>query len=300
MHGYCYYWLGMYASFFRKLRHPNIITLMGVCYNVSQLLLVTNYINGRNLEQIIFSDSWNVSKTCMACTPNKQFYFQLDAPKRISICVQIAKALAYMHCRDPVIIHQDIKPANIMVKHKHCMRAYKVKWIISQVTSSDLHVFVCDLGVAKLQNKLAINKTSKVLSAGTVAYQAPEMFRASRRSTPVDIYSFGCIIIELFTGKSYLSLHLAAFLHWVFSGKRVWGELDAFQIIGKIVGTREDEPQSPSCKKVAKEHRQICAHSTALDASNRPSALEILEYFKLQWGVTSACMMICIYDMKYC
>ena len=110
-------------------------------------------------------------------------------------------ALAYMHGRNPVIIHQDIKPANIMVKQNHCMRAYKVKRIVTQVKSSDLHVFVCDLGVAKIQNKLAINKTSKGPGAGTVAYKAPEMFKASRRSTPVDIYSFGCVIIELFTGK---------------------------------------------------------------------------------------------------
>ena len=63
-----------------------------------------------------------------------------------------------------------------------------------QVTSSDLHVFVCDLGVAKLRSKLAIHKTSRGPGAGTVAYKAPEMFRDSRRSTPVDIYSFGCVI----------------------------------------------------------------------------------------------------------
>ncbi|KAL5476087.1 hypothetical protein EMCRGX_G025992 [Ephydatia muelleri] len=122
----------------KKLRYPNIVNLMGVCYEVSQLLLVTNYIDGSNLHQIIFYNSCDV-------------------------------------------------------------------------TSSDLHVFVCDLGVAKLQSKLAIHKTSRGPGAGTVAYKAPEMFRDSRRSTPVDIYSFGCVIIELFTGK------------------RVWGELDTCQ-----------------------------------------------------------------------
>ncbi|KAL5474075.1 hypothetical protein EMCRGX_G028649 [Ephydatia muelleri] len=175
----------------KKLRHPNIVNLMGVCYEVSQLLLVTNYIDGSNLHQIIFYNSCDV-------------------------------------------------------------------------TSSDLHVFVCDLGVAKLQSKLAIHKTSRGPGAGTVAYKAPEMFRDSRRSTPVDIYSFGCVIIELFTGK------------------RVWGELDTCQITCKILGTREDDPQTPSCEEVPEEHREICARSTALDGSDRPSAQEMLEYFKLQ------------------
>eukprot|EP00731_Ephydatia_muelleri_P038227 Em0685g1a len=139
-----------------------------------------------------------------------------------------------------------------------------MSWILQKVTSSDLHVFVCDLGVAKLQSKLAIHKTSRGPGAGTVAYKAPEMFRDSRRSTPVDIYSFGCVIIELFTGK------------------RVWGELDTCQITCKILGTREDDPQTPSCEEVPEEHREICARSTALDGSDRPSAQEMLEYFKLQ------------------
>eukprot|EP00731_Ephydatia_muelleri_P030198 Em0021g721a len=76
---------------------------------------------------------------------------------------------------------------------------------MKEVTSSDLHVFVCDLGVAKLQSKLAIHKTSRGPGAGTVAYKAPEMFRDSRRSTPVDIYSFGCVIIELFTDALMIS-----------------------------------------------------------------------------------------------
>ena len=59
---------------------------------------------------------------------------------------------------------------------------------------------MCDLGVAKLQNKIAIIKTSRGTGAGTIAYKAPEMFMVSKRSTPVDIYSFGCVVIEMLTG----------------------------------------------------------------------------------------------------
>ncbi|KAL5483974.1 hypothetical protein EMCRGX_G020396 [Ephydatia muelleri] len=50
----------------------------------------------------------------------------------------------------------------------------------------------------------------------------------------------------------------------------------------KILGTREDDPQTPSCEEVPEEHREICARSTALNGSDRPSAQEMLEYFKLQ------------------
>ena len=66
-----------------KLRHPSIVNIVGVCYEVSQLLLVTDYIDGSNLHQIIFYNSCDVSETHMSCmSPNKQVYFHLDTPKR--------------------------------------------------------------------------------------------------------------------------------------------------------------------------------------------------------------------------
>ena len=42
---------------------------------------------------------------------------------------------------------------------------------------------------------------------------------------------------------------------------------------------RDEEAQSPSCAEVLEEHREICAHSTTLDSSLRPSALQLLAYF---------------------
>lgn len=41
---------------------------------------------------------------------------QLDSEQKLNIAIQVVKALAYMHGRDPSIIHHDIKPANIMVQ----------------------------------------------------------------------------------------------------------------------------------------------------------------------------------------
>eukprot|EP00731_Ephydatia_muelleri_P020155 Em0012g980a len=159
------------------------------------------------------------------------------------------------------------------------MRRLQRRRYWNQVTSSDLHVFVCNLGVAKLQSKLAIHKTSRGPGAGTVAYKAPEMFRDSRRSTPVDIYSFGCVIIKLFTDKSLIlvCIRLLAFIQYFITGKMVWGELDTCQITCKILGTQEDDPQTPSCEEVPDEHREICARSIAL--ADRPSYVIIMLVF---------------------
>eukprot|EP00731_Ephydatia_muelleri_P018957 Em0011g997a len=166
----------------RQLRHPNIITLMGISSNKSELLIVMNLVNGFNVDQVIFKQA-----------------LPLDTNTVRSIAVQITKALTYMHGRSPRVIHHDIKPSNIMVTGSH-------------------HVFVCDLGLARLQNHLATIKTSKGCGAGTVPYKAPEMFYDGKRSTPADIYSFGCVLIELTTSR------------------RVWGTMDGFQITAKKHG----------------------------------------------------------------
>ena len=101
----------------RQLRHPNIVTLMGACKEVNQFLIVTNYVDGCNLDQAIFQRSLAVS---LPYRNNlvylKHFNCQMDSLHIGSIAKQIARALAYMHSRDPIVIHQDLKPASVMVR----------------------------------------------------------------------------------------------------------------------------------------------------------------------------------------
>ena len=52
---------------------------------------------------------------------------------------------------------------------------------------------------------------------GLLAYKALEMFMVSQHSTPVDIYSFVCVVIECLQVKGYLSLHLVVCLNSDFS-----------------------------------------------------------------------------------
>ncbi|KAL5494031.1 hypothetical protein EMCRGX_G015300 [Ephydatia muelleri] len=198
----------------RQLRHPNIITLMGISSNKSELLIVMNLVNGFNVDQ-------------------------LDTNTVRSIAVQITKALTYMHGRSPRVIHHDIKPSNIMVTGSH-------------------HVFVCDLGLARLQNHLATIKTSKGCGAGTVPYKAPEMFYDGKRSTPADIYSFGCVLIELTTSS------------------RVWGTMDGYQITAKVCGSYQLLSEPPSTDAVPEPYKNLCAQCTRLNQAERPSALAVL------------------------
>ena len=117
---------------------------------------------------------------------------------------------------------------------------------------------MCDLGVAKLQDQLATLKTCKGPGAGTVPYKAPEMFIDAKRSRQVDIYSFGCLLIELSTKQ------------------RVWGELNATQITAKVLGAYKIHPQSPSTSAVPQMYQAMCEQCTKSEPEDRPTAIQLL------------------------
>jgi serine/threonine protein kinase len=96
-----------------------------------------------------------------------------------------ASALAYLHEMTPPIIHQDIKPDNILI-------------------NDDGSYMLTDFGVST-QIKASLSRVSNqdmsLASAGTISYMAPERF--SRSNTPImanDIYSLGSTVYEMVTG----------------------------------------------------------------------------------------------------
>jgi serine/threonine protein kinase len=96
-----------------------------------------------------------------------------------------ASALAYLHAMDPPIIHQDIKPANILI-------------------GNDGYYKLSDFGVSIQARSTLSNKNhqdSTYISAGTISYMAPEKF--SRDNLPImanDIYSLGSTVYEMLSG----------------------------------------------------------------------------------------------------
>lgn len=96
-----------------------------------------------------------------------------------------ASALAYLHAMNPPILHQDIKPANILL-------------------SDNGDYMLTDFGVstqARQSLSRVSNQDMTLLSAGTISYMAPERF--SRNNLPImanDIYSLGSTVFELLSG----------------------------------------------------------------------------------------------------
>ena len=99
-----------------------------------------------------------------------------DAQNKLKIAVQIARALAYIHTQK--IIHRDIKPENV-----HINTAGVVK--------------LMDFGIAKTEG-LQMTRAGFVL--GTPFYMAPEQVMGAPTTPQVDVYAFGILLFEIFTG----------------------------------------------------------------------------------------------------
>jgi serine/threonine protein kinase len=97
----------------------------------------------------------------------------------LSFGTQIAEGLAAAHAAG--IVHRDIKPSNLMV-----LPGGRIK--------------ICDFGIAYLQDKTtALTFTGQAI--GTPAYMAPEQWAGREVDERADLYSLGCVLYELLTGK---------------------------------------------------------------------------------------------------
>jgi mitogen-activated protein kinase 15 len=105
------------------------------------------------------------------------------------IVYQIAKAFHYLHSAG--LIHRDIKPSNILV-------------------NEECNAKVCDFGLIRSLSAEAEAEQETVLTEyiATRWYRAPEILLGSKKySTAADVWSFGCLIGELFSGKPMFPGH---------------------------------------------------------------------------------------------
>ncbi len=101
----------------------------------------------------------------------------LDAA--LDLTVQLLEALAYCHAAG--LIHRDIKPSNVMVTPSGRVR-------------------LVDFGVAR-HVRDATEQLDGVSQFGTTAYASPEQAQRSATDSRSDLYSVGCVLYELLTGR---------------------------------------------------------------------------------------------------
>ena len=132
--------------------------------------------------------------------------------------------------------------------------------LIFQITTNLQQVKICDMGLSKFKDSSQATATTRTPHpTGTYPYMAPEMFGASRRGTAVDIYSFGCLMIE------------------VFGQKKVWGDLPGINIMHKVCGSYNELPQSPSVGHLPLHCQRICQSCCCTNGQKRPSIQDLIK-----------------------
>lgn len=160
-----------------KLRHPNLVTLIGACPEA--WILVYEYLPNGSLEDRL---------SCRDNTP------PLSWQSRIRIAAELCSVLIFLHsCKPHSIIHGDLKPANILLDTNH----------ISKLS---------DFGICRViaQDEFSSNNTTLCCRTdhpkGTFAYIDPEFLSTGELTRKSDVYSFGIILLRLLTGRPALGI----------------------------------------------------------------------------------------------
>jgi len=147
-----------------RLQHPNILPLFESGVAGGALYYVMPFVSGESLRERLKRDG------------------ALPIALALRIAGECAGALAYAHRQG--VVHRDVKPENILL--------------------SDDHVLIADFGIARAVAQSADDRlTSTSVIIGTPAYMSPEQASGEEKlDERSDIYSLGCVVYEMITGKT--------------------------------------------------------------------------------------------------
>ncbi|PUZ55037.1 hypothetical protein GQ55_5G180200 [Panicum hallii var. hallii] len=151
-----------------KIRHRNLVRLLGYCKVGEERLLVYEYMKYGSLEDVLHD--------------RKKIGIKLSWAARRKIAIGAARGLAFLHHNcTPHIIHRDMKSSNVLI-------------------DENLEAKVSDFGMARMVNVVDTHLSVSTL-AGTPGYVPPEYYQSFRCTTKGDVYSYGVVLLELLTGK---------------------------------------------------------------------------------------------------
>jgi mitogen-activated protein kinase kinase kinase len=208
-------------SLLRDLRHPNIVQYLGCGSSAEYLNIFLEYVPGGSVQTMLNS------------------YGALPEPLVRSFVRQILNGLSYLHNRD--IIHRDIKGANILVDNKGTIK-------------------ISDFGISKKLEATNIlnganNNKHRPSLQGSVFWMAPEVVKQTSYTRKADIWSLGCLVVEMMTGT------------------HPFPDCTQLQAIFKIGGAKAT-PTIPD--HASEEAKQFLAQTFEIDHNKRPSADELM------------------------
>jgi len=233
-----------------RLSHPNTVQVFdsGELEDGS-LFIAMEYVPGKDL-------AWHLKA-----------HGSLGEGQAATIGVQLLASLQEAH--EAGIIHRDLKPANVM--------------LVRRRKSGDDQVKLLDFGIAKLQEAEGRKSTTGDF-IGTPAYMSPEQIRGENLDPRSDLYSLGCLLFELVSGRqpfegptpiSVLTQHYEAPIPRVSEVKRDAAVSPAFQaVLDKAMAKRAtDRWRDAEAMRVALEQLQKSLGSKPAEYTPMPAEL---------------------------
>ncbi|KAI2466135.1 MAP kinase [Annulohypoxylon bovei var. microspora] len=211
------------------LDHPNVVSYYGIEVHRDRVYIFMEFCSGGSLANLLEHGRIEDEQVVMV------------------YALQLLEGLAYLH--ESGIAHRDIKPENILLDHNGV-----IKYV--------------DFGAAKviarqgrtLVHGLAATKPNKSMT-GTPMYMSPEVIKGENpgRAGAVDVWSLGCVILEMVTGR------------------RPWSNLDnEWAIMYNIA--QGNPPQLPNMDQLSVTGIDFLSKCFVRDPKRRASAVELLQH----------------------
>ncbi|KAI1651474.1 MAP kinase [Daldinia loculata] len=211
------------------LNHPNVVSYHGIEVHRDRVYIFMEFCSGGSLAALLEHGRIEDEQVVMV------------------YALQLLEGLAYLH--ESGIAHRDIKPENILLDHNGV-----IKYV--------------DFGAAKviarqgrtLVHGLSATKPNKSMT-GTPMYMSPEVIKGENpgRAGAVDVWSLGCVILEMVTGR------------------RPWSNLDnEWAIMYNIA--QGNPPQLPSIDQLSAQGIDFLNKCFVRDPKRRASAVELLQH----------------------
>lgn len=220
-------------SVLSRLRHPNLVMFLGACTVSEPLIIINEHLSGGNLEDFLIAKRKG-GRNSKPWQPPPKLVLQW--------CMELSRALCFLHNCNPVIIHRDLKPANLLL-------------------NEDGHLKVGDFGLSKVKDIQKIAGTYRMTGkTGSMRYMAPEVFLDDPQyDEKVDIYSTGLIMW-------YMTL-----------GERPFDRVPA-QLVAEKASTSTLRPSLEAVKAVGgPRYAALIDRCWQSDSALRPSAAQMVD-----------------------
>eukprot|EP00737_Agarophyton_chilense_P000363 gb/GEZJ01000410.1/.p1 GENE.gb/GEZJ01000410.1/~~gb/GEZJ01000410.1/.p1 ORF type:complete len:818 (-),score=101.00 gb/GEZJ01000410.1/:1463-3718(-) len=159
------------VSLLKSIRHPNCLLYMGACVDPRYpLCIVSSLINGGSLFELLHG----------------RRRAALNLRQKLQLTKDIALGMRYLHGREPLVLHRDLKSQNILVE---------------QQNDGTFKGTIIDFGLSKLNSAQQSLVPGGGGLTGSLITMAPEVISGNPYLQQADVYSFGIVCWEIFCGR---------------------------------------------------------------------------------------------------